>query len=410
MTSSATRMVPHTLGLALTFACLTGCDAPEAPSSRFGPVAQVEPEVAPSATAPLESIPGSGGRWIDLHDLAILYPLPRTREAGEASWIRAGSVAREGALVPRSAFSLLFPSGRTDGALPSTYEDLALVAVRIDPCYMRPSACEPQVRAVFQGVSWAAATERWVVSDGAVHVTYTVSHHELRALTDGLVAARSEAIAGPLGPHASITREGPSGPFATKLRTLWLSYLGEARTTVVTGYDHTELEGEHRWTFAKVERFGAAFVASRIPTTSSFTEVVHGSSPRDSWDASFASVEVEPTKDAVTALVGRARSTSSGPSLTAAYEGARRVVGPSRHDESTTTCANCHLAEGALAVAARYGMDATASASSPARGDVRTSVSNLHAFGYLDRDPAIAERTAAEIAASWRGLFPTGER
>ena len=414
MTSSATRTATRSFGLALTafasFACVAGCDAPEVSSSSFDPIEPLAPESPPSAPAPFTQLPGSGGRGIDLHDLAILYPLPSTREAGEASWIRADARAREGALVPRSAFSQLFPSARTDSDSPSSYDDLALVAVRIDPCYMRPSACEPQVRAVFQGVSWADATQRWVVSDGAVHVTYVVSLFELRALTDGLLAARAEAIAGPLGPHPSITREGPTGPIATKLRALWLSSLGEARISVVTGYDHSALAEEHRWTFAKVEHVGAAFVASRIPTMSSFTEVVHGSSPHASWDASFARVEVEPSKDAVTALVSQGRTTTSTSSLVAAYEAAQQVVRPSRHDESTTTCANCHLAEGALAVAARAGIGATPSTSSPARADVRTSVSNLHAFGYLDREPAIAERTAAEIAASWRGLFPTGER
>ena len=64
------------------------------------------------------------------------------------------------------------------------------------------------------------------------------------------------------------------------------------------------------------------------------------------------------------------------------------------HTAETTACINCHLAEGARRMGESVyrfsaGRELFASARKLGRKDERTSVTNLHAFGYLHRQVSI---------------------
>jgi hypothetical protein len=86
--------------------------------------------------------------------------------------------------------------------------------------------------------------------------------------------------------------------------------------------------------------------------------------------------------------------------LQGAFNAALRVQNPLIHSAITTDCANCHLAEGAVRIGeAQYGFGPGPAFTHPrslARVDQRTSVTNLHAFGYLGRQVSIMQRTANE--------------
>jgi hypothetical protein len=105
--------------------------------------------------------------------------------------------------------------------------------------------------------------------------------------------------------------------------------------------------------------------------------------------------------DRVHALVsGRAPGSPATPEMQAAMSAALRVENPAIHSAESMDCANCHLAEGAHRIGeSLFGLSTATAfqhARSLARVDERTSVTNLHAFGYLQRRVSIMQRTANE--------------
>jgi hypothetical protein len=106
----------------------------------------------------------------------------------------------------------------------------------------------------------------------------------------------------------------------------------------------------------------------------------------------------KPTTENLEALLGSTGSTVPT-GAQAAFEAAYRAQNPQMHNAENMDCATCHLAEGAQQKGHALGLTATngfTHARSLARVDQRTSITNLHAFGYLGRDVAIMQRTANE--------------
>ena len=111
--------------------------------------------------------------------------------------------------------------------------------------------------------------------------------------------------------------------------------------------------------------------------------------------------------DSVEALID-GRAAGGGTASAAerdAFAAAIRLQNPDVHIADTTDCASCHLAEGARRIGeAVYGLhagqDAFTSTRSLARRNEGTSVTNLHAFGYLGRQISIMQRTANESAVA----------
>jgi hypothetical protein len=133
------------------------------------------------------------------------------------------------------------------------------------------------------------------------------------------------------------------------------------------------------------------------------TELVAGSSTVGPFAKSSADGFSSPAADSVALLVSSGRPAPGSPTaatLESTLEAALRVENPTVHNAETTSCANCHLAEGARRIGETvYGLPATNAfthARSLARKDERTSVTNLHAFGYLHRQVSIMQRTANE--------------
>jgi hypothetical protein len=342
-------------------------------------------------------------------DVAILFPLPKADEQDLLVRPRASAPNLGAPVLRRDTFARVLPSGSLDPVFPSGFDDIAVVAVRADTCYpLGSSGCRTEIRAVVQGLYLDPSTGLTSASDGALHITYSAVDAEVRALAkllhDERVAQGTKDE--PLGVHPILAAEGLKGPLAGRARALLAPVLVESRITKITVYEHDEDPGGHRWTFSVFTPINGVLTKTPIPTMSSTFQVVEGSDPHVALQTSFAKVNAAialTMRDPVAKLVAEGRpapGTAGALELTATFESALRIENPLLHNTRTTDCVNCHLAEGARRVgAATYGLDPKSSkwfGNDPPHVDERSSVTNLHAFGYLGREVSIMRRTAIE--------------
>lgn len=371
---------------------------------------------APSPSTPTPTPPPVGPYTglVGTTDVSILYPLPSA--GASRDFVRPDEVAAHGVLLPRAMVDQALGGRSLDVSVSdSRYDALRLVSLRLDPCSSRgaaPGACTSEIRLVFQALHDEApgpgATGGLAAADGAVHVMVDVPPDELVVVLQEILTlkrASGDLALHELAPHPILAKEGLSGPFAKGLRQVILGHLGGDRVARVTFFDHNFGLDQDGWTFGVFDRAaGGGLVPGLVPTLGRETEIVAGSSAHAPLVGSSAEpYDSQKTKDAVAALVSSGRPAPGAPEVAAlgpVLGAALRVQDPRVHDASTTSCSNCHLAEGAVSIASGiYGMPATGGfshARSLARVDQRTSVTNLHAFGWLGREVSIMQRTANE--------------
>lgn len=366
----------------------------------------------PAPKAPIGPYTGLVGTT----DVSILYPLPLKGES--ADFVRPTEIGTHGALLDEAAFTDTLKRTMLDSAdsvPPSGYAQLALISLRLDPCSARKGAgtCTAEVRGVFQAVFDDAGTTGsgpagYAAKDGAVHVTYDISDGELVVMTKQILtlkAAEGGLALQVLGPHPILTKQGLGGGFAKGLRAIILEHVGTARIGRVTTFDHNMDSDGDGWTFTLHDKVGTAFVSKNIPHLDSGSEMVIGdaaaASPIAQTSADSFNQKAQP--DSVAQLVHASRPAPGSPqvsTLQAAFDAAARVQNPTLVNAETTSCANCHLAEGARLIGASvYSLVPASSFTSKRPLDYvtdRTSVTNLHAFGYLGRGVSIMQRTANE--------------
>jgi len=397
-------------------ACLTN---PEPTVAVPNPIPEAVAQAAPSPTEP--SLPGNidpspPAPAIETTDISILYPLPLRGQS--TAFVRPTTEGVHGQFLPETAFAQVVPRGALDESQISNYASLAVIGLRLDPCYPKkatPSGCKSEVRVVFQAVSTDGAGDT-SAADGALHVSYAVPEFEIREMLRAIQEAKAKRTnpSNELGPHPILAAEGLGGSFALRLRAVMMQRLGERRISRITFYDHSVGPNGDQWTFGMVDHIGRTFTPVLVPTTTSLTQTVSGSQPHALLEASFAQlVGQAPTKDPVTSLVGSQRplpGTAEALALSKGFDAAVRVENPTLHNTDTTDCVNCHLAEGAHRVGSgTYGFKPDkAEGPVPARRDQRTSVSNLHAFGYLKREVSISQRTANESMNVTKAFFGSG--
>ena len=213
-----------------------------------------------------------------------------------------------------------------------------------------------------------------------------------------------------------LAAQGLGGPFATRLLSSLSRHIGEHRISRITTYDHTLGANGHEWSFRIMDRVRGQMTPVVVPTTLDLLQTVTGSSAHAALEDSFAHlVGAASTKDPVASVVGAARPAPGSPealSLAKSFDAALRVENPGIHNAATTDCANCHLAEGAHRIGTSvYGFKVNNGSrfdpSVPHR-DERTSVTNLHSFGYLKGEICISQGTANEATAAAQSLFRGG--
>lgn len=394
--------------------------SPTEGSGTSSPVVGTAPTGSPSGSAaPLPPLPkGPISDTVATSDVSILVPLP-TDGTGDGL-LRANARGPLGELLPRTVLETDLGTTSLDfEGQGSGYDALRVVGVRLDPCSARSagSSCdEAEVRLVMQALT-KDPSGRAVYTDGGVHVIYDVPASDLFDMLLEVLTAKNEngnLGSAVLGPHPILMAQGLTGAFAERLRTIVLRHVGATRLVKVTVFNHGNLD-EDAWTFAAVEKVGEAFVKASIGAHRSETsQTVVGSSATGEISTTRASAYPALGVDAVDPLVGGAHAAPGTPealALSAAFEAAVRVDNPTAHTTETTTCANCHLAEGARRLGeGLYAFQSPNVYRSPRTGlpvpaprDERTSVTNLHAFGYLGRQVSISQRTANESEqVAWR--------
>ncbi len=365
----------------------------------------------PAPIAPIGPYTGLVGTT----DVSILYPMPLLGQSTD--FLRPTDVGTYGALLPKAAFDIVVPNDRIDAAtnIPkSGYAELALVSLRLDHCSARKgSGCTSEIRAVFQalyttteGVSGMAA------ADGGLHVIYEVSESELLTTMKQILTlkkAQGGLASQILDVHPILAQQGLDGAFAKGLRAILLEHLGAERIARITFFDHNFGFEQDGWLFTIFDRSGGTFVPKNIPKLSEErpSQIVVGSGPLDGpiQDTNVFDSENSETKDDVRPLFKINSSALALPQP--AYDAALRIQNPTLHDAESTDCANCHLAEGARLRAKTFHEFSDAAAFEHARPlgykSERTSVTNLHAFGWMHRQVSIMQRTANEsvIVADW---------
>lgn len=385
------------------------------------PAGTVKPgDTTPPVPAPKAPI-GPYTGLVGTTDVSILYPLPLKGQSTD--FVRATEVGTYGALLDQAAFTGSLQRTQLDSAdsdPPSGYGQLALVSLRLDHCTERKGkgTCTAEVRAVFQAIyenpGGAAApggvTAGTAATDGAVHVTYDISEAELVIMMKQILtlkAAEGGLALQVLGPHPILAKQGLGGSFAKGLREIILEHVGTDRIGRITTFDHNMDPDSDGWRFTLHDKVGASFVAKKIPHLNSEQELVAGddasASPLAQTNAESFNGGAAAQPDSVSALVDRGRPAPGSPqvsTLQAAFDAANRVQNPKLVNAETTSCGNCHLAEGARIIGASIYSLKSASAFTSTRPldyvTERTSVTNLHAFGYLGRTISIMQRTANE--------------
>ena len=370
------------------------------------------------------------GGEVQLNDVSILFPLPTEAELSTAL-LPANARGTLGELLPAAVYTTVGPiEGSTFDGVPSPgsvgvarYEDLRVVAVRLDPCFgaLQPdphgAGCHNQLRLIFQEVTGSQGTTH--AADSGLHVFYRLTRDELLDIVSSVgalrAASRGAERLGGLQPHPIIAAQGPGGAMATGLRQLILLHAGQQNLTRITVLSATQ--PGFGWSFKGFD-FDASLHAApmQIPTLAgaatsqilfsgfSSQQPTGGFNPQTTSADDFSGLA--DTRRAVD-LTAQQRST--------AYDALLRVQNPSKHSPDTIDCGQCHFATPTELLVARpiYSMSAAGNPnafvadSRFVRGNELAptfvtgpqAVFNVHAFSYFGQAAGINQRTVNESAA-----------
>lgn len=338
-------------------------------------------------------------------DITVLFP------AGpdDRAWLwPADEPGLGGALVPRALVEEL-----AAGALAARYNDLRVVGLRVDPCFMHnwgTAACQPQVRLVLQPIDAAGA-----IGDDALHAIYNLSDAELATLVDGLrivaAAAPENATTDALaGVSPALRAQGVDGAYGELVRALITTTIGAtnlarlAATTAEPGQGDGEADGSR---FAlrglAVQAIGGVGFGARGPLVIRplGTDVI--AQHVDVDPAAGFGYEVTPAfaNPAGQPAMHEATLAALAPDERVALAGwLRGQDAPRIVTADSTDCAACHLVPRArralLALAPELAPDLPASDPLPGP-DV---AANLRALGYVGGQPVLTARVLAETTAA----------
>jgi hypothetical protein len=379
----------------------------------------------PNGPNPGEPIVALQDRNLELVDVALLYPLPRSELERDSGLLSASTLGRGGALLPEGVFRAVEPL-RSFG-VNQWYASLRVVSMRLDPCAstttpnLSGSGCQAEVRLVLQPIFSSPNDDAiFAAGDAALHTFYSVTRQEAFALLNALVGARqanAEADAfEALGPHPVLQRQGLLGPFAMALRSALLATVGAQnffKVAVLSG------EGPNQWDFSiHLVRDAQTPVLERqsIATLSAGTQ-------RQSLFSGFGLPDVigqfspEPAEGDVykeLAVVGLAR-TLDGEARQSQFDALVRIENPHSNTPDTVSCALCHFTQTTRELVVRPVLGLTEQDSTftyepnrqllpnvnlAARFNTQSSGFQVHAFGYVGADAVIMQRTVNDSAAT----------
>jgi hypothetical protein len=342
------------------------------------------------------------------HDVSILLPVPAS---GDLPW-RAATPGKGGPLLPRAIFDQIGRSVFNSLDDAAEYGALRVIAVRFDPCFTvsLSSACQPQLRLVFQALQDDAHRDRGT-HDGAVHALYN-----LTAEQRGDVIARLRALAAeapqnrpyvPLGISPALAAQGMDGAYATGLGTLIADHAGASNLARMTFVTRTSSR-QGQWELGGFHVRANAATGFPAPgpiqiigdaTLQVISNGGFGAGHRFSVSPGLVDERGFPGLDSARI-----------PTLTATQQ--RTLQAWARDQESpratvpdTTDCVSCHVA-GHVSVALEAADPQLGSLDAGPRviAGAEGAGDNMRAFGYFFNEPMISIRTANETAAVLRAL------
>ncbi|HTJ45304.1 MAG TPA: hypothetical protein VL463_24525 [Kofleriaceae bacterium] len=356
------------------------------------------------------------GGAIQMNDVSILFPL----NGAASTYLAASDAGARGVLLPPALYDAVGHLSGSTGSPPpggiadAVYGDLHVVAIRIDPCF--GNACDDQLRLVFQEVkddgSGGATT-----FDSGLHAFYRISREDVVTIAHAIGSLRASNSSGErlggLAPHPILVTQGMNGAFADGLRTIVLRYAGASNLVRVTKMSATQVG--FSWEFSGFDVSDANaphFTPMVIPTLAGAEgQNFFRGFANDTIDGQFNPATT--SADDLTGLADETHAQSMSPSDRAkAFAALVRIDHPAHDSPDTIDCASCHLATPiSKLVAPRFGLDEAHADGVFEADGVHVLPSelgatfdpsgpfNLHAFSYVDRSPAINQRTVNETAA-----------
>ena len=380
-----TRFLPGLLALACLTSAAMACSA-EAPAQDQAPLGVDGP--------------------VDLADVSVLFPLPRSGESDQL--LRASLDLGAGRVLLPAAVARRLSLLQEDPA--TTYDSLRVVSLRLEPCFReagaRASDCKQQVRFVLQPVATSTAGEMSAL-DAAAHVFYELRTETYVALARALLDGRPRSARAPLGVHPLLAKEGLAGPFARTLETRIVAAAADGELVRATFMTVRGRGNEWQFGGFRVSDGGAVVepltIASSTASLQSLVLQTTQSTFLKSIAPPAADAAVAPLLDALTTLA------ASPEQLQAGLGAANRIENPDLRSSEDTDCASCHTAASSRRWAertlkVRSELDRFASptfdlsVTSPAVDDVAV----LRAFGYVGTAPVVSPRTIHDTANAAR--------
>jgi hypothetical protein len=296
-------------------------------------------------------------RW-GMNDATIIYPLPYYPQE-TSQLITPQLPAVGGVLLPERHFLRLPPINQGE-AKHITYQNLRVVAVRVDPCFSFRGECLHQVRLVWQPIGksvYGSSTQLGLLEakDAAVHSLYTLDAAAFNALLDDYSALREnegvDLSNEPLQVHPVLTGQGLGGSLAQGLKKLLTKHIGEHNLWRVTAM--STFVGGDQWSFQgfNIREDGMQDIV--IPRTQGASQQRFSTSSLTQID--FANGQLAPVplgNDNLQVLLRNSRflPPQSSPLLRELAASVARIENPSIHTPETMDCVSCHAAQTAGSV------------------------------------------------------------
>jgi hypothetical protein len=372
------------------------------------------------------------GSDLKMYDISILYPLPEN--ITNNLLLRPGDNAEIGSLIPIDFFNQI--PNLNESEMSDVYENLRAISIRLDPCAASPNSvekCTAQIRIVWQPLK---ANEDGSVStdDVSLHTFYTISEKEMieifteietykesllrkMEMRFNLTTNEKVRLVGSiednyLSVHPILKFEGMQGVFAKKLKTLFLSKIGQGRLTKLTFMRNL---GSGIWNFGGFDIKNLQLTLISIAHLHQHDQYFYNSTKTKLDFVDGGPVPAVVNGDFFTGLISDSSKTSqfTEGELIEFVKAAVRVENPLFNSASTVDCVGCHTAQMARIWAVNNRPDLNlpnfiAPLTYQSNYDLTNfssrpeDTTNLRAFGYFEDRPAISQRVIYESAETLR--------
>ena len=347
---------------------------------------------------------------LGLNDLSILIPLPKSSEL--PLMLAPYDLGERGTLLAKNHYNKLFKLVLNHSNETLWKEQLKVVAIRIDPCFIEgigPVPCRRQVRLIWQPVF--EKENSLSTRDASLHSFYEFSDEEFSQILNQWKLWSKTNKKLPLTVHPILKKEGLSGAHWNQLRSLILKFCGEKNLVRITAMG---LSGSDQlWIFSGLDINPATEKSKEImiPRIQSTIQTITQSSfdPNHFWGA------LTPTPNADHEFNLLVEDSMFFQKHNSEVE-VRKVVSsylafenPKKHNTGTLDCASCHLTSMTHQwVQSNYPSLKWDIEFSDVKYNNTLNLENttlnkvnphqFRIFGYFEKQPAISQRVINETA------------